>query len=114
MKINIVLSIIAVALSSLITYGLYTIYDGENQMLLSIGSLMFLSFTLAFTIGVNFEQSRITTNIRAISGIFFVLALISNLIFTFIDFSIPSYVITNGLLFLVFILIVYSISSAKQ
>jgi len=40
--------------------------------------------------------------------------LISNLIFTFINFSVPSYVIINGILLLVFILIAYSINKAKQ
>jgi len=69
---------------------------------------------LALSIGVNFEHSRTTTNIRVVSGIFFAVALISNLIFTFISFSVPSYIIVNGILLLVFILITYSINRAKQ
>ena len=66
------------------------------------------------TIGVNFEQSRTTTNVRVVSGIFFVISLASNLIFSFFTFSTPSYVITNGILLLIFVLIAYSISKAKQ
>lgn len=114
MKINFVQTIIAIAVSALIAYGLYSFHDGTNQMLLSIGSFLFLSVTLALSIGVNFEQSRTTTNIRVVSGIFFAIALISNLIFTFISFSVPSYIIINGILLLVFILIAYSINRAKQ
>jgi len=73
-----------------------------------------LSVTLALSIGVNFERSRTTTNIRVVSGIFFAVALISNLIFNFLSFSEPSYIITNGILLLIYILIAYSINRAKQ
>ena len=114
MEINIVQTIIAIAVSLLAAYGLYSFHNSENKILLSVGSLVFLATTLTFTIGTSFEQSRKTTNIRVVSGIFFVVAIISNLVFTFIKFSIPSYIITNGLLLLVFILIAYSINKAKQ
>ncbi|MAZ36721.1 MAG: hypothetical protein CL842_04645 [Crocinitomicaceae bacterium] len=114
MKINFVQTIIAIAVSALIAYGLYHFHNGVNQMLLSIGSFVFLSVTLALSIGVNFEQSRTTTNIRVVSGIFFGLALASNLVFSIFKFSTPSYVITNGILLLIFVLIVYSINKAKQ
>ena len=113
MKINFVQTIIAIAVSALIAYGLYHFHNGVNQMLLSIGSFVFLSVTLALSIGVNFEQSRTTTNIRVVSGIFFAVALISNLIFNFLSFSEPSYVITNGILILIYVLIVYSINKAN-
>jgi len=114
MKINLVQTIIAIAVSALIAYGLYNFHDGENQILLSVGSFVFLASTLVLTIGTSFQLPRTTTNVRVVSGIFFAVALISNLIFTFIAFSIPSYVITNGILLLVFILIAYSINKAKQ
>jgi len=114
MKINFVQTIIAVGVSLLIAYGLYSFHDGENKILLSVGSFAFFAVTLTLTIGTRFEHSRTTTNIRVVSGIFFVIALISNLIFTFINFVIPIYVITNGILLLVFILVVYSIQKAKQ
>ena len=114
MKLNFVQTIIAVAVSALIAYGLYSFHDSENKILLSVGTCLFLATTLVLTIGTSFETSRTTTNIRVVAGIFFVVALISNLIFTFITFSVPSYVITNGILLLVFILIAYSISKAKQ
>ncbi len=114
MKINFVQTIIAIAVSALIAYGLYSFHDGENQILLSVGSFVFLSVTLVLSIGVNFEQSRTTTNIRVVSGIFFAIALISNLIFNFLSFSEPSYIITNGILLLIYVLIAYSINRAKQ
>ena len=114
MKINFVQSIIAIAMSLLIAYGLYSFNSSENKILLSAGSFVFIATALVMTIGVSYELPRTTTNIRVVSGIFFVIALISNLIFTFINFSVPSYAIINGILWLVFILIVYSINKAKQ
>ena len=113
MKINFVQTIIAIALSLLISYGLYSFHDSENKMLLSAGSFLFLALTLIITIGASFELPRTTTNVKVVSGIFFAVALISNLIFTFIKFSVPSYVIINGILLLVFILIAYSINRVK-
>ena len=101
-------------MSLLIVYGLYNFNGSENKILLSAGSFVFLATTLVMTIGTSFEIPRTTTNIRVVSGIFFAVALISNLIFTFINFSVPSYVIINGILVLVFILIIYSINKAKQ
>ena len=114
MKINFVQTIIAIALSLLISYGLYSFHNSENKMLLSVGSFVFLALTLIITIGASFELPRTTTNVKVVSGVFFAVALISNLIFTFIKFSVPSYVIINGILLLVFILIAYSINKAKQ
>ena len=80
MKINLVQTIIAIAVSGLIAM-VYNFHDGENQVFLSFGSFVFLS--TSFNYRFNFEQSRTTTNVRVVSGIFFVIALISNLIFFF-------------------------------
>lgn len=114
MKINFVQTTMAIAVSLLIAYGLYSFHNSENKILLSAGSFVFLATTLVFTIGTSFQLPRTTTNVRVVSWIFFVVALISNLIFTFINFSIPSYIIINGILLLAFILIAYSINKVKQ
>jgi hypothetical protein len=114
MKINFVQTIIAIVLSLLIAYGLYSFHDSENKILLSTGSFVFIATTLVLSIGISFQLPRTTINTKVISGIFFAVALISNLIFTFIKFSVPSYVIINGILLLVFILIAYLINKAKQ
>ena len=114
MKINFLQTIIALAMSLLFAYGLFSFHAFENKLLLGAGSFVFLSTTLILTMGANFEFPRTTTNVRVVSGVFFIIALISNLIFTFIDFSTPSYIIISGLLLLVFISIAYSIIKSKQ
>lgn len=113
MKINFIQTIIAIAVSLIISYGLFSFHNSDNKILLSVGSFVFLATTLVLAIGTNFQLSRTTTNVRVVSGIFFAVALISNLIFTFINFSVPSYVIIIGILLLVFILIAYAINKAK-
>jgi len=114
MKLNLAQTIIAIAISTLIAYGLGSFHESENKMLLSLGSFTFLSITLLTTIGINFELPRTTTNIRVVSGIFFVIAFISNVGFSFLKFSTQIYIITNGILLLTFISIIYSIYKAKQ
>ena len=114
MKINFVQTFIAIAVSLLISYGLYSFHIGTNKMLFSAGSFVFLAITLIVTIGVTFELPRTSMNIKMVASIFFVIALISNLVFTFSAFAVPSYIITNGILLLFFILIAYSINNAKQ
>jgi hypothetical protein len=113
MKLNFIQTIIAIVVSLLIAYGLYIFHGSENKILLSAGCFVFLAVTLVITIGVNFELPRTTTNVKVVSGIFFVIALISNLVFTFVSFSVPIYVITNGILLLIFVFIAYSINRAK-
>jgi membrane-anchored protein YejM (alkaline phosphatase superfamily) len=85
-KLNFIQTIVTIALSLLIECGLHSFYVSKNKILLSLGSFVFLTTILVITIGVNFEQSRTRTKVRVISGIFFAIALASNLIFSFFTF----------------------------
>lgn len=114
MKINFVQTIIAIALSLLISYGLFSFHNSGNRILLSVGGFLFFALTLILTLGISFELSRTTTNVRLVSAIFFIVSMLSNLFFSFIIFSFPEYIITNGILILIFILIINSIIKAKQ
>ena len=114
MKINLVQTTIAIAVSLLIAYGLFSFHQSENKLLLGCGSFVFLAIALVMSVGVSFELPRTTTNVRVVSGIFFTIALASNIVFAFLKFSVPGYIITNGILLLIFLLIVYSINRAKQ
>lgn len=114
MKINSIKAIIAICVSGLIAYGFYSFHKTDNKLLLSVGSFVFLSLTLLFTLSISFSLSRTTTMIRTVSGIFFAIAFISNLLFSFFNFSTPIYVIINGIALMTYALIAYSISRAKQ
>jgi len=114
MKVNFIKSVIAIAVSGLIAYGFYSFHNSENKLLLSVGSFAFLTLTLLLTIGISFDFPRTSTNVRTVSVIFFLVALTSNFIFSFFSFSVPLYIIANGILILLYTLITYSIAKAKQ
>lgn len=114
MKLDFIKTIIAVAVSGLIAYGFFAFNTSANKDLLTLGSLIFLIITLIMTVGVSFKLPRTTSLIRTVSAIFFTIALISNVIFSFINFKEATYIIVNGILFLIYGLTAYSIGKAKQ
>ena len=115
MKLDFIKTTIAIAVSCLMAYGFYSLNTAHNKELLTAGSLIFLIPTFILAIGVRFNLSRTTSLVKTVSAVFFGLAIMSNLAFSLIGFSDPAlYIIISGVLFLVYILIVYSISKAKQ
>lgn len=114
MKIDFVKTIIAIAVSMLIAYGFYSFHHSENSQLLVATSFIELLLSGFFVLGLRFEQARTTTNVRVVSTIFFFVFLLSNITFSFFEFSKQAYIIMNGLLALTSILIVYSLLKAKQ
>jgi len=114
MTINYIKAIIAILISLLISYGFHSFHQTENKFILSIGSFLFLSITLISIIGISLENTRTTTNVRAISALFFAFAFFSNLAFLFFNFSIPTYIIIMGIAILIHALIVYSIIKVKR
>ena len=86
MKVNLVFLVIALAIAGLIGYAFYSANKGEaNCVLLAIGSGCMIAASLS-----------------------------SNIIFGFTGVSVPAYIIVNGLLLLVYILIVYSLYRATK
>ena len=114
MKCNVILTTIAVALSALLAYALYCWCKmPEANLLVSICGGVTLVCTLATTLGISFERSRTSVNIKVVSGVFALLFLISNIVFCCVaNFAYPLYIILNGLLLLIWILIIYSIHKA--
>lgn len=113
MKLNLFQTIIATAIGALISYGFYIFNESDNNIIFSIVSFVIFSTSLVFLLGTNFELIRTKTNFRVVSGIFFVISLISSLLFTFINFTIPIYVITNAIILLVYISVMYAIYKEK-
>jgi hypothetical protein len=114
MKIDFVKTIIAIGVSVLIAYSFYSFHHSANSQLLVITSFIELSLSSFFVLGLRFEQPRTTANVRVVSSIFFFIFLIANITFSFFEFSKQTYIITNGLLALTSILIIYSLLKVKQ
>jgi hypothetical protein len=114
MKINFVPSLIALALGALIAYGLYSMSIDKHKLLIGVGSFVFMAISLIMVLGISFDKGGTNANVKSVSMIFFILALTSNITFSFVDFYIPVYIITNGCLLLLLILVSYFIVKAKQ
>ena len=113
MKINIVTSIIAIAISALIVYGFYSFTEDPTRIILCVGSLITSVTTLLGAMGIKLKDSRAGINIHVLSYVLFFILLLGNITFSFINFSIPLYVIINGGTFLIYILLFYYIFKAK-
>lgn len=115
MKVKVVPTIIALGISALLAYALYNNCHTEGkEMLLAIGGGLCLFLPMATCLGLRFELSRTSANIAVVGAVFFVMMLVSNAIFAFSHFETHAYVIVNGILLLLFLLITYLIAKAKQ
>lgn len=115
MKLNVIPTIIAVAISALIAFGLYSFAKTEDyQSHLAIASFIALLFPLATTLGAKFEEPRTSANVKTLSGVFFILALIASVLFAFVKFTVPVLVLSEGLILLVWLLVAYAVAKAKQ
>ena len=59
-------------------------------------------------------KGRAGGNIKALSSIFFVVFLISNLVFTFTTIKLAPYIIINGILLLIFAVSIYGLIKSRQ
>ncbi len=115
MKVNTLYSIIAVAIAALIAYGIYSFCRSENEVILAIGSFLFIGFPLFLEMGVSSPAKRSSANMKVLAVVFFLIALVVNILFACLShFSTPLYIIINGITVLVFFLIYHSIYSTKQ
>lgn len=115
MKIKVIPAIIAFFVNLLIAYGLFHAchYD-SRAWLLSVVSGIALLIPMLACFSVSFQPSRTSANIKVVSAVFWVVILIADIIFSFFQFSIPLFIITNGLLLLLWLLIAYLIGQAEQ
>ena len=115
MKLDLVKSLIAVAISALLAYACYEICDYDRvQWVITIGAFLTLGITSVFSLGITLEQVRSSTMLKALAWVILIVELITNGIFVFFDFSVPVYVIINGLILLIFALIYNSICRTKM
>jgi hypothetical protein len=108
--------LISLAIAALAAYGFYTWNSGESaQWFITIGSGLMLLVTLGGCLAVSGETRGLAGNIRAASLIFLIAGIVSNCIFSSIsEMNIPPYIIVNGIILLLFVLISYAVSRALK
>ena len=115
MKLDIVKSLIAVAISALLAYACYEICDYKHvQWVISTGAFVSIGIPMMLALGVSSQQERSSIMLKTLSWVFLLIEMVSNGVFVFFDFSVPVYIIVNGLILLTFLLIYNSIYSTKM
>jgi hypothetical protein len=117
MKVNPVFLLISLAIAALAGYGFFSWNSGEAfQLLIAIGAGIMVFITISGTIAIQSAGGRGSVgNIRALSIVFLIIFIISNVIFSFITLITPTaYIVINGILFLIYILIAYAVSRALR
>lgn len=112
MKANIFLSFIGVVLASLIGYLAFNVAKGhENDILCGVCSTICFIATLIPVLGLSYESSRLGTNIRVLSALFFVVFLVSHFCFAGFGIKMPYYIICNGIILIIYLAIIYKMSN---
>ena len=115
MKLDVVKSIIAVAISALLAYACYEICNYEHvQWVIAAGAFVSIGIPMMLALGVSSHQERSSVMLKTLSWIFLLIEMVSNGVFVFFDFSIPVYIIVNGLILLTLMLIYHSIYRTKM
>ena len=117
MKINKILLLTSFAIAVLAGYALYSANGAETDIPFAnaIGGGIALFVTLAGMVAIGSKDSKGSTmNLRVLSGVFFVVILIEQIVFSFVPFKIPPYIITTGILLLVYVLIAYGVGKSMQ
>lgn len=112
MKIKIIPLTLSVLIATLSGYAFFTYAIGGDNTLLGVGSATTLALTLLGMFGFSLETKRKAINIHVVSGVFNTLFLIISIVFAFLhDFSRPTYLLVNGILLLIWLLITYGIAT---
>jgi hypothetical protein len=117
MKVNLVFLLISLAIAVLAGYGFFSWNSGEAlQLLITIGAGLTVFITIGGIIAIKSAGGRGSIgNIRALSIVFLIIFVVSNVIFSFITLITPtSYIVINGILLIVYMLITYTISRALK
>lgn len=115
MKLDVVKTLVALGISALLAYACYEICDYESvQQVITAGAFITLGIPSLLALGLSSKQERSSIMLKTLAWIVFFVELIINGIFVFFDFSVPVYVIINGLILLIFALIYNSIYRTKM
>lgn len=110
MKIDIVKTIIAIALSALIAYACYSISNYDSlRWIVTIGAFIAIGVPLFLALGATTSNPRGSVLLSVTSWVVALVMIGTNVVFAFCEFSTPAYIITNGIILLVYLLIYRSL-----
>lgn len=115
MRFNFVFTLIALVISSLLGYWVYSVADTDvHATLAGIFSTICFAFPLIIGTGISFNTSASQVNIKALSWVLFILMLIMHFYYASNGVTMPYYVLINGILICIYVAVVYGIIQSKQ
>lgn len=115
MKINVFLLFVSIAISTLLGYWIYDIVRGhENEVICGILSFVCIFITLMPFIGLQYSNARVGVNVRILSCLFLVIFLISHFCFAIFGIIMPSYLIVNSVLLLIYLTLFYKLQDTSN
>jgi len=112
MKPNWIMVIINFAIAALVGYGFYAGNSADaNKWLLTVGSGLCVFLTLTGAFGIQ-SSGGVVVNGAALSVVFFIIFIISHIIFSLVPVVFAPYIIINGILLLVYVIVFYAITKA--
>ncbi len=115
MRIDVVKTVLAIVLSTLLAYAFYSISSYESKrLLLAIVSFVELSVLTVASLGIKLKETRTSWVLMAWTVAVCIVACAMNLVFSFFDFNIPTFVILNGLLVIIYLLVYSCVYKAHQ
>lgn len=110
MKIDFVKALVAVALSALIAYACYSICDYDSlRWTVTVGAFIAIGIPMFLALSTSTNNSRVTVLVSITSWVVALLMIGTNVIFAFCEFSTPWYIILNGIILLIYLLIYRSL-----
>ena len=115
MKINVVLTLIILVLSSLLGYGVYSIAKSDIHATMA-GVVSAICFFLPLIMGlcISYRTSVAIVNIRITSFTLFLIMLVLHFYYANTGISMPCYVLTNGIIVCIYLAIIHVILKSKQ
>lgn len=115
MKVNVFLTLLSILVVTLIGYLVFNVAEGdENDVLCGIVGCICFGVTLVPVMGIQYEAGRQGVNIRIFSTLFFIVFLISHFSFAAFGVREPYYIVTNGILLIIYMALFYKMQGIKD
>ncbi len=116
MKINPIMTVLSLALAALVAYALYFYCRNEDlQWIITILGGISIFLTWAGTMAVSVEDQRRNVNFKVFNGIFAGIITAIQFVFALTTaVSKPTYVLTTGVIVLIWLMVAYAIGKPKS
>ena len=112
MKISVfptILLIIATIAIGYLAYDMAHTHSDTNDIIVGVGTGISILLTLGCVIGISLKDRRMNINMKAWSGVAFIVLIVVNLCFAGFGVAMPYYIIAIALLLVIHLLVVYQL-----